>query len=87
LNCRWVPKDWDDCSVPCGGGDQSRLVECQSYSGVKADESCCSEATPVALLTQRCNTDPCQVKEDAPLPNLHQVCETPASPGKIGINY
>jgi hypothetical protein len=87
LSCRWVPTSWTDCSAPCGGGDQSREAECQSYSGVKTDESCCSGAEPLSLLTQRCNTDPCQVKEDAALPDLTQVCETPPSPGKIGINY
>jgi hypothetical protein len=87
LSCRWVPTSWTDCSAPCGGGEQTRSSECQSYSGVKTDESCCSGASPISLLSQRCNTDPCQVKEEAPLPDITQVCETPASPGKVGINY
>ena len=47
--------DWSQCSVECGGGEQTRTKECYNpppeYGGADCDEE--------AFETRACNTDPC----------------------------
>eukprot|EP00958_Prasinococcus_capsulatus_P005612 scaffold543_cov312-Prasinococcus_capsulatus_cf.AAC.5 len=53
----WVLTSWSTCSETCGGGVQSRYVQCQAPSGAIVEESYCSEAAP---LTERpCNEMAC----------------------------
>jgi hypothetical protein len=89
LSYRWTPTAWSPCSVDCGGGTQTRDAVCQSFSGVTVDESYCNEANAEALtlLSQNCNTDMCAPKIEAAKPDPKLVCETPPTPGKIGIDY
>lgn len=45
------------CSKSCGGGTQTRLVECRNNSGVKVADSNCSGSKPSA--SKSCNTHSC----------------------------
>jgi hypothetical protein len=48
---RWESTDWSECSVTCGGGFKSRVVQCST--GI--DEDCSEDAKPRGLtLTQPC---------------------------------
>ncbi len=53
----WYTSAWGACSETCGGGIQSRAVECRDENGVPVDESECGGIKPDA--TQACNTDAC----------------------------
>ena len=53
----WVVGAFGVCDTICGGGTQTRTVECQDCNGnVLADGEC---AGPKPAETQACNTDPC----------------------------
>eukprot|EP00958_Prasinococcus_capsulatus_P021881 scaffold3032_cov375-Prasinococcus_capsulatus_cf.AAC.11 len=53
----WAWAQWGPCSASCGGGAQSRTVECMSSTGAIVSDTFCSESKP--LSTQSCNTDAC----------------------------
>eukprot|EP00958_Prasinococcus_capsulatus_P023825 scaffold3619_cov328-Prasinococcus_capsulatus_cf.AAC.12 len=53
----WEANNWGTCSATCGGGMQSRTVECVSSSGTAVDDSECAETKPVS--SQECNTQAC----------------------------
>jgi len=48
---------WSSCSVKCGGGEQSRIVECRDHQGAVVDPSFCSDYT--LKLTRNCNNHDC----------------------------
>lgn len=51
--CQWLTGDWSSCTLPCGGGTQSRSVQCE----VSLDPSKCLGPEPPT--TQTCNTQAC----------------------------
>ncbi|KAM6932960.1 A disintegrin and metalloproteinase with thrombospondin motifs 15-like [Xenentodon cancila] len=51
----WIVGEWDSCSVTCGTGIQSRLVQCQSLDGLPAAD-CDGTDRPVGV---RACGDPC----------------------------
>ena len=53
----WVEKPWGDCDRECGGGTQTRPVECKRSDGQNASDSNCSESRPSDR--QSCSTNPC----------------------------
>nr|XP_006823537.1 PREDICTED: cubilin-like [Saccoglossus kowalevskii] len=54
----FVPGDWQECNVECGGGMRTRLVQCQRISdGIEMPVSFCSGPQPAA--SEPCNTQPC----------------------------
>jgi hypothetical protein len=53
----WVLGDWSVCSASCGGGNQTRTVECHDSAGNTVSDSLCSGAAPA--VTQACNTQSC----------------------------
>jgi FtsP/CotA-like multicopper oxidase with cupredoxin domain len=53
----WFTGPWSECSVECGGGTQTRVVECQDCNGLAVSGALCTGVMPVA--TQVCNTEPC----------------------------
>ena len=57
-----VTSDWSRCSNDCGGGTQTRTVECQSSSGNSVADSFCTDVKPVTSLD--CNIQPCICSED-----------------------
>lgn len=54
---KWVSGKYRACSAGCGGGDQSRKVQC-IHDGKVVQESKCSETKPQT--TRRCNEEPCK---------------------------
>jgi hypothetical protein len=52
----WNVGPWGACSATCGGGTQTRTVECRDATGVKPDNSC-TEAKPATQ--QICNSQAC----------------------------
>jgi hypothetical protein len=59
---KYVVSDWSRCSNDCGGGTQTRTVECQSSSGNSVAGSLCTGTAPVT--SQDCNIQPCKCSED-----------------------
>ena len=55
--CTWQQGDWSECSLPCGGGTQSRSVKCTDPFGALAPSSRCTGTQPVTA--ESCNVDPC----------------------------
>jgi hypothetical protein len=55
-NPTWNVGPWGACSASCGGGSQTRTVECRDSSGVRPD-SVCTVAKPATQ--QACNTQGC----------------------------
>lgn len=51
----WVTGDWDACSAVCGGGTQTRTVQCLDEDGNAASN--CEGAAPIS--TRTCNDTPC----------------------------
>jgi len=58
----WVPAAWSSCSTTCGGGTQTRAVNCQNSATppVIVQASLCSAATKPAT-SQACSTSLCPV--------------------------
>ena len=56
---QWKADEWGECSDVCGGGSQSRIVECldKTSSQVVADIFC--DSLPKPLTTQTCNLQEC----------------------------
>eukprot|EP00873_Tetraselmis_striata_P034328 jgi/Tetstr1/454592/TSEL_041486.t1 len=57
----WVPRPWGECSVPCGGGTQSRRMVCMNSLGRVVAEAMCARAggSPAFVTVQNCNTHSC----------------------------
>lgn len=66
----WDEGTWDACDATCGGGNQTRTVQCLRNDGQVADESACSETKPDT--TQQCNTQECDV--DGVCGSTHYNC-------------
>eukprot|EP01006_Ploeotia_vitrea_P034698 TRINITY_DN65790_c14_g1_i2.p1 TRINITY_DN65790_c14_g1~~TRINITY_DN65790_c14_g1_i2.p1 ORF type:complete len:1985 (+),score=893.63 TRINITY_DN65790_c14_g1_i2:504-5957(+) len=56
----WSSGEWSSCSVACGGGTQTRTVECKSSTGPVVDDSYCSGAGTKPATSQSCNTAACE---------------------------
>jgi len=51
---------WSECSKPCGGGTQTRTVNCiDSSTGQKTDDTKCTGTKPNT--SQACNTEACPI--------------------------
>ena len=58
----WSVGEWSACSVPCGGGTQSRTVVCRdTLNNVVADSNCISTGIPKPDTSIVCNTQPCGI--------------------------
>ena len=55
----WYVGEFGECSVTCGGGEQTRVVECRDCDGNTLDDSQCDGTKPST--TQECNTQGCPV--------------------------
>lgn len=74
----WNVGPWSTCSQACGGGTQTRTVECRDTTGVKPD-STCMDAKPATQ--QNCNTQIC-----ACTPTDKTLTQTvPSSNNKVDI--
>lgn len=54
----WETANWETCSVPCGGGEQTRIVKCRRDTDIvyKPDHYC---KTTKPTVSQVCNTAKC----------------------------
>ncbi|XP_078378153.1 SCO-spondin-like isoform X5 [Oculina patagonica] len=50
-------RDWEVCSVSCGGGTQNRVRTCTNPLPAHGGKDCVGEG----VITRRCNEDPCPV--------------------------
>ena len=59
----WYTNNWNpvSCPVTCGGGTQTRTIDCKRSNGVSVDSSNCNAASKPAT-TQSCNTQACVVQ-------------------------
>ena len=55
----WVTGAYTDCSAPCGGGVQTRTVQCIDCNGVVVADGFCTTTEPATQ--QLCNEHPCPV--------------------------
>lgn len=55
-NPTWNVGPWGACSATCGGGSQTRVVECRDSSGVRPESAC---VDPKPASQQACNSQPC----------------------------
>ena len=55
---QWIAGDWGACSAPCGGGTQSRTVNCVDENGNIVAGSLCDPNTKPSI-SQLCNVDSC----------------------------
>ena len=53
----WTTGDWGGCSATCGGGTQTRTVDCDRNDGVRVADALCETTKPAA--SNACNTQPC----------------------------
>ena len=57
---QWLYGGWSDCSATCGGGVESRSVQCwDSVYGQWYPNASCSAVLSSPLVLQSCNTDAC----------------------------
>lgn len=57
---KWVPQAWGACSQACGGGTQSRVVQCVRNDGrVLPDSACIKHVGAKPPTHQFCNTHSC----------------------------
>ena len=54
----WEALPWEECSVSCGGGTQTRDVQCKRSDGIYKPDGYCVEA-PKPIMQQTCNTQSC----------------------------
>jgi len=57
----WYVGEYGDCSVPCGGGEQERVVQCRALDGDKAasDSVCTADVSSKPTDSRSCNTAAC----------------------------
>ena len=72
----WKTGSWSECSVPCGGGTQTRTVECLRNDNIIKDDKFCSEIGSKPITSQNCNTQACY----ATVTYLDD-CSNPSCPG------
>lgn len=82
----WQTSAFGSCSVSCGGGVQTRTVQCldTQTGGIVADSFCAAEQTKPAT-TQACNTQACTLGsfEQATL-DAHNAVRAQVSAGTLG---
>eukprot|EP00958_Prasinococcus_capsulatus_P019905 scaffold2529_cov363-Prasinococcus_capsulatus_cf.AAC.19 len=66
----WSTGSWGSCSASCGGGYQTRSVQCRSSTGSAVGDSICSGSKP--SISQACNTQACSVGSSS---QTQQSCE------------
>lgn len=61
VNCTysWTTSAYGSCSLTCGGGTQSRTVQCKRHDGTVVAESYCGGIKPA--VSQSCNTQACVI--------------------------
>ena len=76
LEAVWSVGEWGACNATCGGGAQTRTVECVLANGTAAAHSACVGAAPAA--SAPCGVAPCNFCELAALCSGHGNCSAAA---------
>jgi len=56
---QWVARAWGPCTRSCGGGSQTRVVDCVSSLGAVSDDRYCESTGPMPTTMQTCGTNAC----------------------------
>ena len=63
VNGQWSDwEDWGDCTITCGGGNQTRSRTCDNPEPAFGGKNC-TEAGPIAIETRMCNENACTGKK------------------------
>ncbi|XP_063690486.1 uncharacterized protein LOC134823063 [Bolinopsis microptera] len=69
--------EWSECSVPCGGGSQSRTRTCTNPAPLHGGAECAGDSTE----TQPCNTESCPINGGWSNYGDWSVCSVPCGGG------
>lgn len=55
----WIPGPWGQCTVPCGGGSQTRSLHCVRNDGLHRHPTFCSDILQRPDTARECNPQAC----------------------------
>lgn len=59
---QWELLEWSDCTVRCGGGEQTAKYDCVEDKAGKVSSNFCMALEKPESSTKKCNEDPCKTK-------------------------
>lgn len=81
----WLAGAWSACSMPCGGGIQTRTVTCKRNDGLNKADIFCNALTSKPAGQQPCNTQAC-VTYDPSAGECTSTCRTAVMSARRTVN-